>query len=74
MHAWDMMHWGWGGLIVSAIFWILLIALVIWIVRTLTTGQQRNASGGTARDILKKRYARGEIDRDEYLEKMRDLD
>ena len=34
----------------------------------------REASGGQARAILDERYARGEIDREEYLRRRRDLE
>jgi putative membrane protein len=68
--------WMWGGtgigMVVGMLFWILLIVgavlLVIWAV------QRFSASGNgkgeeSALDILNKRYARGEIGREEYEEK-----
>jgi len=68
--------WGWG-ILVMAIFWILIIATVVLVLRWLldqfkpgATTQQREES---ALDILKKRYARGEIDKAEFEEKKKDL-
>jgi putative membrane protein len=75
------MHWGpgigWGEMIcVGAVGLVLLaglIALVIWL---LTSASSRGGSsiGGrstppkTPMEILKERYARGEITQEEYLE------
>ncbi|MEJ2637750.1 MAG: SHOCT domain-containing protein [Calditrichia bacterium] len=62
------------------IFGILLIGLVIWAVtgfaggRTFQTGGNGHISSGESPlDVLKKRYARGEISREQYEEMKRDL-
>ncbi|MCG6870255.1 MAG: SHOCT domain-containing protein [Gammaproteobacteria bacterium] len=56
------------------LFWILLIVLAVWAVRAMTSNtNQAGRRGGTALEILEERYARGEIDREEYEEKRRDL-
>jgi len=56
-------------------FWILLIAgiilLVYWIARHNRPGESEKKED--ALDILKKRYARGEIYRTEFEEKKKDL-
>ncbi len=49
-----------------------LIAGVLWLVRTLTDGRRPAAS--TALETVEDRYARGEIDRDEYLQRRNDLE
>ncbi len=57
------------------IFWILIIAAVIWFIAVAT--RRDSGSPGrdkSAREILEERYARGEIDRDEYQQKKRDLE
>jgi putative membrane protein len=65
-------------LLVMVGFWILLIVGVILVVKWLVE-QGRPPAGGSAAaresalDILKKRYARGEIDREEFEGKKRDL-
>ncbi|VAX21531.1 hypothetical protein MNBD_NITROSPINAE03-1637 [hydrothermal vent metagenome] len=67
------------GMFFGMFFWILLsagvIALVLWAVQK--TGNTNNAASAppqeTAMDILKKRFARGEIDKDEYEEKKKTL-
>lgn len=71
-----MMGWGYGAL--NMIFWIVLVGLVVaavvWLVRRppLDTHQSygRRSPG---LDALEERYARGEIDRDEYLQKKQDI-
>lgn len=62
-------------MLLGIIFWVLLIAgiifLLIWVVRKASgRGTEKEES---AIDILKKRYARGEISKEEYEEKRRDL-
>jgi putative membrane protein len=55
--------WGFMGLA----FWILLVALIVLLVRgTPTTA--RDSAGGAVR-LLEERYARGEITREDFLER-----
>jgi putative membrane protein len=75
------MHWGPGmgegamicGGAIGLLLLIALVVLVIWLI-TRTSSQGRTPTGGgttppkTALEILKERYARGEITREEYLE------
>jgi putative membrane protein len=52
----------------------LLIAAVFAIVRWLVPGGgSAGARARTARDILDERYARGEIDREEYMRRRQDI-
>lgn len=57
-------------------FWILVIIgivlLAVWIART-AGRDERGKVEESALDILKKRYARGEINKEEYEEKKRDI-
>lgn len=75
-----MSGWGGGMFPFSGIFGLLILALVIvavvWVVRTILRSQNRTsltrgASAGL--DVLDQRYARGEINRDEYQQKRADL-
>jgi putative membrane protein len=75
-----MMGWGaggWFGPIFMMIFWILIIILIVLLIRRILSSRQtiRQNLGGeeSAMDILKKRYARGEIDQEEFEAKKRDL-
>ena len=58
----------------GVVFWILVIVgivlLVVWVVQKAVRGE---GTEGSALEILKKRYARGEISKEEFEEKKRDL-
>ncbi|WP_240608290.1 SHOCT domain-containing protein [Dehalogenimonas alkenigignens] len=64
-----MANWGFGGFFMS-IFWIAIIALVIWAVVTLTRSGTIHTGGGGPRreplDIAKERYAKGEITQEQF--------
>ncbi len=78
MGSWGM-RMGWPGMIFMWLFWALIIVGLILLIRWLlqSTREIRPAvpasPGSRALDILAERYARGEIDREEYEEKKRDL-
>ncbi len=75
---WDHMGyygWGWGMGIGMLLFWALLIAAVVLLVRyTAGGGGVDRGREKSALDILKERYARGEIEREEFEQKKRDLE
>lgn len=70
--------WGWGwmavGWIMMLVFWGLLIAGIVLLTRVLTT---RNVLGqpshDTAHEILRRRYASGEITKEQFEEMKRTL-
>jgi putative membrane protein len=67
---------GGAGMILGLVFWVAaiaaVVALVIWLVRR--TGQSPAPHHGTdAMAILKARYARGEINREQFEQMKRDL-
>jgi putative membrane protein len=77
-----MMHWGnwgncgWGmgfGWIWMILFWGLVIAGIAFIVQTITRGTGKTKSEETPLDILKKRYAKGEITKEEFERMKEDL-
>ena len=64
---------GWfGGGIMMLAFWILLIVLIVWAVRE-ASGRNLRSSGSNSLDILKERYAKGEINKEEFEAKKKDL-
>jgi putative membrane protein len=73
----EMMR-GYGLIFLVPIFFIVILGLIIWAV---ITALQKTSSGtgstvkgsGDPLEILKLRYARGEIDKDEYETKKKDL-
>jgi len=77
-NGWGMYD-GWWFWPHGPLFWLVVIvigiALVAWFVRSPArseaAGREERRSRGL--DVLDERYARGEIGRDEYLAKRRDL-
>jgi len=68
--------WGWFAPIFFILFWGLVIWGIVLLVRGLTEhGNSKSASGreDAALEILKNRYAKGDIGKEEYEEKKRDL-
>ncbi|MHB0922045.1 MAG: SHOCT domain-containing protein [Thiomonas delicata] len=73
---------GWGGFGLGWLFmllwWALILAVVVGLIRWLFTGHSSDSGvrseGKMHLDILKERYARGEIDRDTYERTRRDLE
>jgi putative membrane protein len=58
----------------SLLFWILVILGVVVLVKWLIEKDKKGSEGGEgALEILKKRYARGEIDKEEFEQKKKDL-
>ena len=70
-----MMGWGWVGPIMMGIIWVGAVVVIILLIRWLLTSGVGGAhkGEGSALDILKKRYARGEIDKEEFEGKKKDL-
>jgi len=76
--------WGWGGMGFGPIFMILVLAavvvLVVLLIRWLgglgreAPGPHITPRGKSPIEILKERYARGEIDKEEFEERRRTLD
>ena len=69
---------GLGGGLMMVLFWGVLIVGAVWLARGLfPNGQQPPASAtrsdASAEDILKQRYARGEISKEQYDQMRRDL-
>lgn len=74
-----MMGGGFGtGLGISGLgmilFWGLLILGIVWLVRAFAgTGRSTDSHERSAREILDARFARGEIDEEEYGRKRKQL-
>lgn len=80
---WDSfgnMGWGGGGFGFGWIFMLLFWGLVIWVIFALIRGFSGHGNCGhgqgekKALDILKERYAKGEIGKEEFDAKKKDLE
>uniref|UniRef100_A0A7C1FIX3 SHOCT domain-containing protein n=1 Tax=Caldilinea aerophila TaxID=133453 RepID=A0A7C1FIX3_9CHLR len=71
--------WGWSGMWLGWLlmfgFIVAVILLIVWLVRLSVAGRNENVDEGrvmqrgeSALEILRARYARGEISKEEYLE------
>jgi putative membrane protein len=68
--------WGWGmgiGCVATLLLWILIILGIVFLVRAILRAERKGAVEETALDILKKRYAKGEIGKEEFEEKKKDI-
>ncbi len=66
--------WGWFMPIFMIVFWGLVIWGIVALVRGLSESRGYDSSkADSALEVLKKRYARGEINKEEYEEKKKDL-
>jgi len=66
--GWGMMHG-----IIPLVFIVALVLGVFLLVRVMRTGSAPSSGRPTALSTLEERYAKGEIEREEYLEKKQDL-
>lgn len=86
MYGWDQGNWmfggGDGGWMIFGWLWMILIglvpilvlfALVKYLFNSQKSSEPTKETRRTARDILDEAYARGELTRDEYLQKCDDL-
>lgn len=69
-HGLDGLGWGWigVGMLHMALFWILIVVCVVVLV-----GAIRRRQPFDAMEILKLRYAKGEISRDDFERMSREL-
>lgn len=73
MHGWWGFSpwWGIGGMLFGLALLLALGVLALWAVREMASTK---GEGSRAMEILKERYARGEITREQYEQMRRDLE
>lgn len=67
--------------VLHIIWWVIIVALIIWLIRLATHGGPRYHAGprswmrenGDAMRILRERYAKGEITKEEFEERKKTL-
>jgi putative membrane protein len=64
------MEWTWGGMWIGHFLWIVLLGLAIWFVATLARRSEPQSpdprQSRAALDILDERFAKGEIEPEDY--------
>ena len=62
-----------GGMIFMALFWVVIIVGVIYLIKLLADKSRNGTQTESAEEILKKRFAKGEISQEEFEEIKKDL-
>lgn len=70
------MYWGmhhdfgsWWAMGIGLVIWVVIIAVAVWLV-VRAVGQGPARSGESAEDLLRHRFAAGEIDEEEYAKRL----
>ena len=70
---------GWGGMWIGWLFWLIILGVIVWAVIKISGNARRSgpshdlSQSESPMDILKKRYARGEISKEEFEQMKRDI-
>ena len=79
-----MFGWGVFGAIMSVLVWVVIIVVIVALVRRLVLGRRwmghhgmhgmhGMTGSGSAMETLRQRYAKGEINKEEFEQKKKDL-
>ena len=71
MYGWNG---GWAGMVWMVLFWVVILAVLYFIVRSVGGSEARAGRARDALEILAERFARGEISEEEYTERRRVLE
>ena len=70
MYGWG--DGGWWMMGISSFIGLLIVVALVWVIVSISRGSGASAAGGPghARALLDERFARGEIDADEYNQRL----
>lgn len=70
MHNWsygcDMFRMGWYGWIAMIVFWTLIVVGIFLLIKWIARGSLGRSVSDDPLEIAKRRYAKGEIKKEEY--------
>ena len=69
----NMADFGFGGGIMMFVFWAAIIIFIVWVVKEIGGKNHERTNSNSALEILKERYAKGEINKEEFEAKKKDL-
>ena len=69
---WGQAGWAWFNLM-HVVWWLLVFVGIVALVRWIAGNRRNPANDSQALNILRERFARGEIDKNEYEERKRIL-
>jgi len=72
MHPMMWGAWGFGMMFMMVLFWVLVVIGIVLAIRWLVS-QGKESRSDSALEILRQRYARGEINKEEFESRKRDL-
>lgn len=67
------MDWTGNGIVMMIFWWIIIIGSIAFVVKWLSGQKSQSTTDDSALEILKKRYARGDISKEEFENKKRDI-
>jgi len=69
--------WFWGHMGFGWFIWLIILVVFVWLIVQIASRNRSGGEGGTRTEtpleILKRRYARGEISKEEYERMKKDL-
>lgn len=68
-----MMNFGYGGMLMWIIFAVILVVAIYFIINNSKSNESPGRSKQTSLDIIKERYAKGEISEEEFEKMKRNL-
>ena len=63
-----------GGGLLMWVFWLVVLIVLIYVLKNIFGSGNQNSSSNEALEILKQRYARGEIDEAEFEQRKKKLE
>ncbi len=74
MDGWNMTGWGWGWMSLFPVLIIVAVALAAWTVVNLSESRSGKADEDPALEVLRHRFAAGEIDEGEFNQRRASLE